>query len=126
MTDSLPTHPASTTPDTLELRRKAEAMIASKAAFMAMPTEERMIGRPDWWVDYRAFADALTPEVCIALLDRLDALEGRAEGLESELQEAVAVAYRRGAHDWAARNYPQWIEWLRMLSTTLADEGRDQ
>ena len=31
------------------------------------------------------------------------------EGLEEDLYQAVLVAYRRGAVEWAMLNYPQWI-----------------
>lgn len=34
------------------------------------------------------------------------------DGLETDLFNAVETAYRRGAHEWARLNYPQWIDRL--------------
>lgn len=34
------------------------------------------------------------------------------DGLEADLFNAVETAYRRGAHEWARLNYPQWIDRL--------------
>lgn len=51
--------------------------------------------------------------------DRATAAEARAdrladsnEGLTEDLYQAVLVAYRRGAHEWAWLNYPQWRDAL--------------
>ena len=38
--------------------------------------------------------------------------QDKAEGLESDLRQAVLVAWKRGAEEWCRLNYPQWIEWL--------------
>lgn len=36
----------------------------------------------------------------------------KAEGMEADLYQAVLVAYRRGAVEWAQMNYPLWAERL--------------
>lgn len=46
------------------------------------------------------------------------------EGLEAELFEAVQVAYRRGAVEWARLNYPKWIE--RLQANAEADPIKDE
>ena len=38
--------------------------------------------------------------------------QDRAEGLESDLRQAVLVAWKRGAEQWCRLNYPQWVDWL--------------
>ncbi len=42
----------------------------------------------------------------------LDIEEDRIDGLESDLFDAVQVAYNRGAEEWATLNYPAWKERL--------------
>lgn len=32
--------------------------------------------------------------------------------IETELRQAVLVAYLRGAKEWAVKNYPAWTDWL--------------
>ena len=140
-----------TTPDTLELRRKAEAATPGRWYHetdhyndhggrydqISSPVE---IVSGEWGGPTganAAFIAAANPAVILALLDRLDALEGRAqaaedkaEGLSADLRMAVQVAYRRGATEWARLNYPSWIDWLEACEeeapNTIADEGRDQ
>lgn len=41
-------------------------------------------------------------------------LHDKIEALESELFEAVSVAYSRGAVEWTRRNYPAWHERLKL------------
>lgn len=45
------------------------------------------------------------------------------DGLESDLFEAVQVAYQRGAKEWAAMNYPKWID--RLKANEEAEEQRN-
>lgn len=46
------------------------------------------------------------------------------EGLEEDLNQAVLVAYRRGAKEWARLNYPWLWQWL--LSNEMQEnEGED-
>lgn len=45
-------------------------------------------------------------------LARIERLEDSVEGLTEDLYQAVLVAYRRGAHEWAWLNYPQWRDAL--------------
>jgi hypothetical protein len=51
-----------------ELERLAKALKSSRAAFMTLSPEERMTGRPDWWVDYRAYSDAADPSTVLELI----------------------------------------------------------
>ena len=45
-------------------------------------------------------------------------------GLEADLREAVRVAYRRGAMEWARLNYPTWAPaFAAEMRGVLADEG---
>ena len=44
----------------------------------------------------------------VAAEARADRLADSNEGLTEDLYQAVLVAYRRGAHEWAWLNYPQW------------------
>jgi hypothetical protein len=49
------------------------------------------------------------------------------EGLDSDLHEAVTVAYNRGATDWVERNYSKWYKVLELAKlASLKDkyEGR--
>lgn len=60
---------------------------------------------------------AASAPFCAAHRDRriiayIEGLKDKIEGLDSDLFEAVQVAYRRGAVDWARLNYPQWIDRL--------------
>lgn len=45
-------------------------------------------------------------------LARIEVLEDSNEGLTEDLYQAVLVAYRRGAREWAWLNYPQWRDAL--------------
>lgn len=80
--------------------------------------------------DARAQAMTMEPDTFLALNslpDLITAYESQAdtiEGLTSDLQMAVQVAWRRGAKDWARLNYPGWVEWLR--SCDEADRDREQ
>lgn len=49
---------------------------------------------------------SLAPPNAQALEARVKVLEDTIDGLESELQSAVEVAFRRGAHEWVRLNYP--------------------
>ena len=44
--------------------------------------------------------------------EKISELEDTIEGLDSDLFEAVQVAYSRGATDWAEANYPKWFRQL--------------
>lgn len=62
----------------------------------------------------------------LAYMDELEemvlSLEDRAEGWEADCRMAVQVAYERGAVEWAEKNYPQWIEWLRVSRVAKGDQ----
>lgn len=49
--------------------------------------------------------------------------QDKAEGLESDLRQAVLVAWKRGAEEWCRLNYPQWVEWLEACHTPAAPTG---
>ena len=68
-------------PDYDVLEGLAKAVIASKADFLGKSAEDRMNGRPDWWIDHRAFADASTPETILALIAKARAGEAAVEAL---------------------------------------------
>lgn len=53
-----------------------------------------------------------------ALEARVKVLEDTIDGLESELQSAVEVAFRRGAHEWVRLNYP-----AQFATLTQGSEG---
>lgn len=44
----------------------------------------------------------------------IDELQDKIDGLESDLDSAVEVAYRRGAEDWVRLNYPKQYALLRV------------
>lgn len=46
--------------------------------------------------------------------------QDKAEGLESDLRQAVLVAWKRGAEEWCRLNYPQWVDWLEACHTPAA------
>lgn len=50
--------------------------------------------------------DKLFVEAAAALRSLSDSLQGTDE----DLYQAVLVAYRRGAREWARLNYPKWID----------------
>ena len=57
--------------------------------------------------DKRHFTvDPLHAEAAAALRDQ----QGRHEGMEEDLYQAVLVAYRRGAVEWTRLNYPKWFD----------------
>jgi len=49
--------------------------------------------------------------------------QDRAEGLESDLRQAVLVAWKRGAEQWCRLNYPQWVDWLEACHAPAAPTG---
>lgn len=49
--------------------------------------------------------------------------QDKAEGLESDLRQAVLVAWKRGAEEWCRLNYPQWVEWLEACHPPAAPTG---
>lgn len=51
------------------LERLAKAVQVSRDAFMGLSDEKRREGRPDWWVDHRAFADAASPATVLKLIE---------------------------------------------------------
>lgn len=61
--------------------------------------------------------DAITKSVCDVVAFMLAAnireiYEDKVDGLESDLMEAVKVAFNHGAEEWTRLNYPQWIKRL--------------
>jgi hypothetical protein len=57
-------------------------------------------------------------------LQKEEIAEDKIEGLESDLESAVQVAYNRGAVQWAKDNYPTWID--RLEANKKAGEARTQ
>lgn len=57
------------------LEALAERVIAGRKAFSEMPLEAKLEGRPDWWVEWRKYSDAASPETIIDLITRLRAAE---------------------------------------------------
>lgn len=53
-----------------------------------------------------------------------DLLEDKVDGLRSDLESAVQVAYNHGAEEWARDNYPSWIE--RLEANKRAVEERNK
>ena len=51
-------------------------------------------------------------------------LEDIKDGIQSDLESAVQVAYNNGAEEWARLNYPSWIE--RLEANKRAAEERKQ
>lgn len=49
--------------------------------------------------------------------------QDKAEGLESDLRQAVLVAWKRGAEEWCRLNYPQWVDWLEACHKSAAPTG---
>lgn len=49
--------------------------------------------------------------------------QDKAEGLETDLRQAVLVAWKRGAEEWCRLNYPQWVEWLEACHSPAAPTG---
>lgn len=62
------------------------------------------------------------PEIA-ALRAENERLKDKADGLESDLDSAVEVAFGRGAHDWTRLNYPTHFE--RLSSTAVAPEQEE-
>ena len=99
-----------------------ERLKSSAKAFRAYPVYDSD-GDP-----VRLIVQADESDQAAAAIERLSDSN---EGLTEDLYQAVLVAYRRGAHDWARLNYPQWInaisagqEVAPVSSTTL--KGADQ
>lgn len=59
----------------------------------------------------------------IELSATITSLEDKVEGLDSDLFEAVQVAYRRGATDWAKLNYKGWMD--QLYANKKADDLRN-
>lgn len=53
-----------------------------------------------------------------------DLLEDKVDGLQSDLESAVQVAYNHGAEEWARLNYPSWIERLE-VNKRAAEERKE-
>ena len=45
-------------------------------------------------------------QTCLDAAGEIERLRDRVDGLESDLESAVAVAWGHGAHDWVRLNYP--------------------
>lgn len=82
---------------------------------MTQPLKERLVAvteRLDWSEGGPAIKPVpINPDGPEALA-RIEVLEDSNEGLTEDLYQAVLVAYRRGAHEWAWLNYPQWRDAL--------------
>lgn len=139
-----------TTPDTLELRRKAEAATPGPwRLFLATDARPHNVSGPARWrgpdaetaslfdVNHygsmkhgygpeqtanAAFIAAANPAVIIDLLDRLDALEG---ALRRQTDNMAFILNRVDLHAWQDKFDQELSEDREFLPTTLADEGRD-
>jgi hypothetical protein len=61
----------------------------------------------------------------LALAHQLEAIvEDKIEGLQSDLESAVQVAYNRGAVEWARLNYPTWIDRLEANKKSAEDRAQ--
>ncbi|MDW9481780.1 hypothetical protein GOB57_24330 [Sinorhizobium meliloti] len=54
-------------------------------------------------------------------IQRVEIQEDKIEGLESDLESAVQVAYDHGAEEWARLNYPSWMERLEANKRTARE-----
>ncbi|MCV9964174.1 hypothetical protein OIU34_20020 [Pararhizobium sp. BT-229] len=55
-------------------------------------------------------------------VQKIEIEDDRIEGLQSDLESAVQVAYNHGAEEWARLNYPSWVE--RLEANKRAAEAR--
>jgi hypothetical protein len=65
----------------------------------------------------QAKLDSITQAVAgvagiLLAIQKIEIQEDCIDGLQADLEEAVQVAYNRGAEDWARLNYPSWIDRL--------------
>jgi hypothetical protein len=67
--------------------------------------EALLMGSMPDWLHGTAEMPVGTPNWCSLAMDKI-------EGLTTDLQLTVQVAWRRGAKDWVRLNYPQWVAWL--------------
>lgn len=54
-------------------------------------------------------------------IQKVEIEQDRIDGLQADLEEAVQVAYNRGAVEWAKLNYPTWIERLERNSKAIEE-----
>lgn len=98
-----------------DLRAKAEA--AREVSTTGWEVIERMYGleivdanNNEISVCYEAevssYIAAASPDVVISLLDEIERLQDKVDGLSSDLDSAVEVAFKRGATEWTKLNYP--------------------
>lgn len=72
---------------------------------------ERLEGGPHEW-GYRCPVEGtfIVDDAPFHAAAALRSLSDSLEGTDEDLYQAVLVAYRRGAHEWARLNYPKWID----------------
>lgn len=54
-------------------------------------------------------------------VQKVEIEEDRIDGLESDLESAVQVAFNHGAEEWARLNYPSWIDRLEANKRTAEE-----
>jgi hypothetical protein len=58
--------------------------------------------------------------------NKLEELRDKIDGLEADLESAVEVAFKRGAHQWVAMNYPDMFRRLRDRLKRDLDQMNEQ
>ncbi|MBY3432824.1 hypothetical protein HFN89_01370 [Rhizobium laguerreae] len=97
--------------------------LVSEAAERIMATLVTMYRSPE--EKMAAFRLDVKNAIDRALAYQLETITGeKIEGLESDLESAVQVAYNRGAVQWATDNYPTWVD--RLEANRKAAEARGQ
>jgi hypothetical protein len=97
--------------------------LVSEAAERIMATIVTIYRSPE--EKMAAFRLDVKNAIDLALAHQLEAItENKIEGLESDLESAVQVAYNRGAVEWAKLNYPTWID--RLEANKKVAEARVQ
>lgn len=69
---------------------------------------------------YRTLAEEAVLTIAQLTMEKEQLME-KIDCVETELFEAVQVAYYRGATEWARLNYPNWIDRLTVADRTLAE-----
>ncbi|QTG12399.1 hypothetical protein G6M86_03690 [Agrobacterium tumefaciens] len=77
-----------------------------------------------WIAGLLGYGKFTQAETAAELLDRIAQLEDRIEGLDSDLQSAVEVAFKRGAEDWVRMNYP--AQFARLFAAKLGNESENR
>lgn len=84
-------------------------------------------GHSDWQPSERIISLPLEAAATLtAQAEEIRALRDGAECLTEELYQAVLVAYRRGAHEWAWLNFPQWRDALAAGQEVAPTQGAER